>query len=157
LRYFNVVGNSQISAFDVSRFNLLPNLYRAIKNKNIFEIYGKDYETTDGTCIRDYVDVNSITKAHFDAYEKMDELPSCFSAYNLGSGDGISVEQIARAAQRVISPELEYIFLPRRAGDPAKIYADTTKAKKELGWKNEASLEEMLLSGWNAWNRGNLN
>ena len=157
LRYFNVVGNSDILAFDKSKFNLFPNLYRAIQYKNTFEIYGKDHDTADGTCIRDYVDINPLSKTHFDAFKLLDNSDSIFSVYNLGSGEGLSVLQIVNKAKELIAPELEYRFMPKREGDPAKIFADTTNAIRDLGWNNGSSLDAMLLSGWKAWEKGALN
>ena len=154
LRYFNVAGNGLITAYDLSRFNLFPNLYRAIDNKSELCIFGDDYNTFDGTCVRDYVDVVALSKAHVLAVSKLDNIQENFSIYNLGAGEGFSVKQIFDKAKKSISPELRYVIAPRRKGDPGQIRADVHRAKTELNWENSVSCEQMLISGWEAWNRG---
>jgi UDP-glucose 4-epimerase len=152
LRYFNVGGNVPSVGFDISPFNLFPNLYRAINSKTIFRVFGGDYSTPDGSCVRDYVDVSLLAKAHIVALQKLLAGEKLEFAYNLGSGNGSSVYQIVQAAKEVISEELTYATVSARAGDPSQILADISMAKKDLAWSHPVSIHKMVLSGWNAWN-----
>jgi|LakMenEpi03Aug12_release.lakeMendotaPanAssembly.Ray.scaffolds.fasta_scaffold174902_2 UDP-glucose 4-epimerase len=152
LRYFNVAGNAAGVGFDVSPFNLLPNLYRAISSNSTFSVFGGDYKTPDGSCVRDYVDVSLLAKAHVVALQKLlSEAPLEF-AYNLGSGVGASVFEIVNAAKSGINSNLKSESTSARAGDPAQILADVSLAKRDLGWDHRISIEEMVISGWDAWN-----
>ena len=154
LRYFNVAGNGKILACDTSEFNLFPNIYRAIENSTEFQIYGDDYATPDGTCIRDYVDVNELSQAHYLVYESLSNRSTGnYEVYNIGSGVGYSVNQIVEIAKSKIDPNLKISIVPRRDGDPSKIIADTSKANKSFDWQHKSSCEDMLISGWQAWNR----
>lgn len=152
LRYFNVAGNAAGVGFDVSPFNLLPNLYRAISAKGTFTIFGGDYSTPDGSCIRDYVDVSLLAKAHVIALQKLLTGAALEFAYNLGSGVGASVLEIVDAAKSDIEADLKSVIVEARSGDPAQILADVSLAARDLGWDHQVSIQEMVLSGWNAWN-----
>ena len=152
LRYFNVAGNSAGVGFDVSPFNLLPNLYRAISSKSTFTVFGGDYKTPDGSCVRDYVDVSLLAKAHVVALQKLLSGSALEFAYNLGSGVGASVFEIVNAAKTGIDSKLKSELVSARAGDPAQILADVSLAKRDLDWNHCVSIEEMVISGWNAWN-----
>jgi UDP-glucose 4-epimerase len=152
LRYFNVAGNGNIAAHDRSPFNLFPNLYRAIQNNSDFEVFGNDYETFDGTAIRDYVDVNALGEAHYRVYHSLlMESSSVYEVYNLGSGRGLSVGQILEIAKENLSSDLKVVYKPRRKGDPSQISANIMKAQKDLKWEHKVDCKEMLMSGWNAW------
>ena len=152
LRYFNVAGNAEGVGYDISPFNLFPNLYRAISDQLDFAVFGGDFMTEDGSCIRDYVDVSLLAKAHIITLKKLISGESLEFAYNLGSGIGASVYEIVRAARDEISPELQCVTVAARTGDPAQILADTSLAKKDLAWQHTVSIREMVLSGWKAWN-----
>ena len=152
LRYFNVAGNANGVGHDISQFNLLPNLYRAISEKNDFMVFGGDFATEDGSCVRDYVDVSLLAKAHITALLKLMAGSELEFAYNLGSSEGTSVYQIIQIAKEDISEEFTYRTVSARAGDPAQILADTSLAKRDLGWSHPVSIREMVLSGWMAWN-----
>ena len=156
LRYFNVAGNASIPAFDVSPYNLFPNLYRSIQEKKKFKVFGNSFNTPDGTCIRDYVDVVLLAEAHVTALTELRRGKELNFSYNLGSGNGISVNQIMQTARELIDENLEVEFVSARAGDPASILADTTLAKRDLNWEDSASIDHQLLSGWKAWNTNNL-
>ena len=157
LRYFNVAGNGKIAAYDASPYNLFPNLYRAIQNENEFKVFGNDYSTYDGTAIRDYVDVRTLSQAHYDVFKLLSSgIENGFEIYNLGSGVGFSVQQIISRTKELIASNLRVAYLPRRAGDPSKILADVSKAKKVLNWKHNASIDEIIKSGWDAW-QGEIN
>lgn len=152
LRYFNVAGNAPGVGFDVSPFNLLPNLYRAISAKDIFTIFGGDYSTPDGSCIRDYVDVSLLAEAHIVALQKLLVGASLEFAYNLGSGVGASVLEIVNAAKNGIDADLKSAIVEARGGDPAQILADVSIAARDLEWDHRVSIQAMVLSGWSAWN-----
>lgn len=152
LRYFNVAGNSPDVGFDTSPFNLMPNIYRAISTKNKFTVFGGDYKTPDGSCIRDYVDVSVLARAHINTLQKLVAGEELKFAYNLGSGSGASVLEIVSAAKRIIDNDLKAVIVKARRGDPAQILADDSLARQDLGWQHQVSIEDMLLSGWNAWN-----
>jgi UDP-glucose 4-epimerase len=152
LRYFNVAGNAAGVGFDDSPFNLLPNLYRAISSKSTFTVFGGDYGTPDGSCIRDYVDVSLLAKAHIVALQKLLSGESLEFAYNLGSGVGASVLEIVNAAKSGIDANLKWSVADARSGDPAQILANVSLAARDLEWNHRVSIQEMVLSGWNAWN-----
>jgi UDP-glucose 4-epimerase len=152
LRYFNVAGNAEGVGHDDSQFNLMPNLYRSIVNKAEFTVFGGDYKTKDGSCVRDYVDVSILAKAHITALIKLMSGSALEFAYNLGSGEGASVYQIIQAAKQEISQDLGFTTVSAREGDPAQILADTSRAKRDLGWNHPVSIRQMVLSGWKAWN-----
>jgi len=152
LRYFNVAGNAPAVGFDVSPFNLLPNLYRAICSKEVFTIFGGEYNTPDGSCVRDYVDVSLLAKAHIVALQKLLAGERLDFAYNVGSGVGASVFQIVSAAKLGIDKDLKSVTVEARRGDPAQILADVSLAARDLNWRHDVSIEDMVLSGWRAWN-----
>ena len=149
LRYFNVVGALRDEFADNSKDNLVPKVFAAIKTGKNPEIYGSDYPTKDGSCIRDYIHISDLAKAHLLALEKVfstkvDEI------YNVGSGSGYSVtemiNQIAESIGKAITPTRS----PRRPGDTAQLIASIAKIERDLGWKPERSLKEMIDSAWQA-------
>ena len=149
LRYFNVVGSNIAEFGDNSKDNLVPKVFLALKNGKRPQIYGSDYPTPDGTCIRDYIHVQDLALAHLAALKKV-ESGYISQVYNVGSGKGYSVkemmDQIAKSIGRDINPELS----PARAGDSPKLIASIDKIKEQLGWSPKASLEEMIDSAWQA-------
>jgi UDP-glucose 4-epimerase len=149
LRYFNVVGSALPEFGDNSKDNLVPKVFLAIKEGKRPEIYGKDYPTPDGTCIRDYIHVLDLAKSHIAALKKTQE-SFVSSIYNVGSGNGYSVremmDQISKTLGRDINPQES----PARAGDSPKLIASTAKIERELGWKPTATLKEMIDSSWEA-------
>jgi len=149
LRYFNVVGSNIAEFGDNSKDNLVPKVFLALKNGNRPQIYGSDYPTPDGTCIRDYIHVQDLALAHLAALNKV-ESGYISQVYNVGSGKGYSVkemmDQISKSLGRDINPELS----SARAGDSPKLIASIDKIKEQLGWSPKASLEEMIDSGWQA-------
>ena len=151
LRYFNVIGGGKFGAYDKSAFNLLPNVYRSAENGSEIEVFGANYPTVDGTCIRDYVDVESLAVAHVMAISKLIEgttLPRCM---NVGSGIGYSVKQILGIATRVTGNQLNVVVRPGRLGDPAVTKSNCDLIESQLGWVHDKKLEESILNGWNAW------
>jgi UDP-glucose 4-epimerase len=149
LRYFNVVGSNIVEFGDNSKDNLVPKVFLALKNGKRPQIYGSDYPTPDGTCIRDYIHVQDLALAHLAALKKV-ESGYISQVYNVGSGKGYSVkemmDQISKSLGRDINPELS----PARAGDSPKLIASIDKIKEQLGWSPKASLEEMIDSAWQA-------
>lgn len=151
LRYFNVAGNGIGVGYDKSPFNLFPNLYRAMTENTELKIYGNNFDTPDGSCIRDYVDVTLLAKTHVLALNKLINEEKLNFAYNLGSGSGTSVLQIVQAAKKILRKDLNITISPPRTGDPDKILADTHLAQLDLGWKHDVTIDQMLESGWKAW------
>ena len=149
LRYFNVVGSNIAEFGDNSKDNLVPKVFLALKNGKRPEIYGSDYPTPDGTCIRDYIHVQDLALAHLAALKKV-ESGYISQVYNVGSGKGYSVkemmDQISKSIGRDINPEVSQA----RAGDSPKLIASIDKIKEQLGWSPKASLEEMIDSAWQA-------
>jgi len=153
LRYFNVIGNSEINAYDTSRFNLLPNIYRAIQNKTHLRVFGGGYQTLDGTCIRDYVDVTSLANAHCDFIELLEKNKSLRKIINLASGAGTSIMEIIQIVRNNIAKELKFEIIDGRSGDPSSVIADCSYAKQVIDWNPNTNLSEIILDGWKAWNK----
>jgi UDP-glucose 4-epimerase len=152
LRYFNAAGDSDDSSIGESHDpepHLIPLvLFTALGKRGSIKIYGDDYETKDGTCIRDYIHVNDLADAHVRALEYLnDKNPS--TVINLGTGEGYSVKEIIDAAREITGLEIKSEITGRRAGDPAVLVADNAKAKKLLGWKPEYDLKRTLETAWN--------
>jgi UDP-glucose 4-epimerase len=111
-------------------------------------VFGSDYDTPDGSCVRDFIHVVDLAKAHVKALQKVTSLESRNEVFNLGTGDGVTVLDLVRRFIKTTGVQLNYEIGPRRAGDIEKIYANPAKAEKLLGWKTELSLEESLLHAW---------
>ena len=150
LRYFNVVGSGDAAVRDTSPHNLFPLVFEALVEGRVPRIYGTDYATPDGTCVRDYIHVADLALAHVDAARRLQAGDSIEPAYNLGSGDGVSVRQIMDAVAEVTGiafvPELH----ARRPGDPPRIVASGELAARDLGWAMRHTLAEMVASAWEA-------
>ncbi len=156
LRYFNPIGaheSALIGELPVGvPQNLIPFVTQtAIGIRQQLSVYGSDYNTLDGTCIRDYIHVVDLAKAHVVAVERLvnGNTKNPFEVFNIGTGNGYTVLQVIEAFERVSGKKLNYKLVDRRPGDVEKVWADTTFANNELGWKSEKSLDEMLLSAWN--------
>lgn len=150
LRYFNVVGSATDAVYDASPHNLFPLVIEALLEGRTPRINGVDYATEDGTCVRDYVHVADVAASHVAAALALSQGRDLRPAYNLGSGDGLSVRQIMDAMARVtgipFTPELG----ARRPGDPARIVADGSAAAADLDWKMRLSVDDMVASAWSA-------
>jgi UDP-glucose 4-epimerase len=149
LRYFNVVGSAIPEFGDNSKDNLVPKVFLALKNGKRPEIYGTDYPTPDGTCIRDYIHVQDLAKAHVAALKKT-ESGFISDVYNVGSGKGYSVREMMNQLSATIGRDMNPQESPARAGDSPKLIASITKIESELGWKPIATLKEMIDSSWAA-------
>ncbi|WP_394551234.1 UDP-glucose 4-epimerase GalE [Agromyces sp. MMS24-JH15] len=150
LRYFNVVGSGTSEVYDVSPHNLFPLIFDALLDGRTPRINGDDYPTPDGTCVRDYIHVADLAEAHVVAAQRLAAGEPVEPAYNLGSGDGVSVGEIMRAVARVTGIEFAPEIAPRRVGDPARIVATGELAARDLDWRMRHSLDEMVRSAWSA-------
>ncbi len=151
LRYFNVVGSGAPGVYDVSPHNLFPILLDAVSEERRPELFGDDYATPDGSCVRDYIHVADVAAAHVLAARALAADRSLAPAYNLGRGEGVSVREIIAAVEAVVGRAVPYDVGPRRAGDPARIVTSADLARAELGWKASEDLLEMVASAWKAW------
>lgn len=151
LRYFNVVGSGDDNVRDTSPHNLFPLVFRALSENRIPAINGDDYPTPDGTCVRDYVHVSDIARAHVSAAKHMLAGGKLAPVYNLGAGNGTSVREIMSVAADVTGVAFDPEIRARRAGDPARIVASGDLATAELGWANTHDLVSMMSSAWAAW------
>lgn len=153
LRYFNAAGadpSCRIRSFKKKENNLIPIIIHALKNDLPVTIYGTDYPTKDGTCIRDYIHVADIGEAHLLALEKL-FTGNHSPCYNLGNGNGFTVLEVIRAAEEVTGKKVTVIEGGRRAGDPPILLADAALANKELNWKPSfPKIEQMIKDAWNA-------
>ena len=154
LRYFNVAGASQKFGEDHSpETHLIPNVLASLEGGPPLTVYGTDYPTADGTCIRDYIDVRDLAAAHLAALELSATAASGLEACNLGSGTGFSVRQVLHAAEAVTGQRVPHSYGPRRAGDPPVLVASNDRARDVLGWQAEhGALEDMIESAWR-WRR----
>ena len=112
-------------------------------------IFGDDYDTPDGTGVRDYIHVVDLAKGHIAALEKLEKEQQGLYIYNLGTGHGVSVLDMVKGFEKATGKAVPYKIAPRRAGDIAMCYADTTKAKEELGWTAEKDIDDMCKDSWN--------
>lgn len=150
LRYFNVVGSGDAFVSDTSPHNLFPLVFTALERGVQPRIFGMDYATSDGTCVRDYVHVADVARAHVSAARALEAGTPLAPVYNLGSGEGTSVRQIMDAVAAVTGRALQPRAEPRRPGDPARIVADGALAACDLGWANRHTVEEMVRTAWEA-------
>ncbi|HEX5336372.1 MAG TPA: UDP-glucose 4-epimerase GalE [Propionicimonas sp.] len=150
LRYFNVVGSATDEVYDASPHNLFPLVIEALLEGRTPRINGVDYPTADGTCVRDYVHVGDLANSHVAAARALEAGRELRPAYNLGSGEGLSVRQIMDAMARVTGIDFTPVIADRRPGDPARIVADGKAAAADLDWKMSYSVDEMVASAWSA-------
>ena len=127
----------------------------AVGKREFLNIFGDDYDTADGTCVRDYIHVVDLAKGHVKALDKLNEAAQVYT-YNLGSGQGTSVLELVNTFVQVTGVEVPYQMAPRRAGDLASFYANADKALAELHWKTEKTIEDMCRDTWN-WQSKNPN
>ena len=159
LRYFNPIGAHPSALIgELPRGvpqNLVPFITQTAAGiRECLSVFGDDYDTPDGSCLRDYIDVVDLAKAHVVAITRMieDKNKQKYEIFNVGTGNGVSVLELVESFQRVNELKLNYKIAPRRPGDVVAIWADTTLANDELGWKAERSLDDTLRSAW-AWEK----
>ncbi len=154
LRYFNPIGahESGLLGEDPKGIpnNLMPYISKvAAGNLKELSVFGNDYNTPDGTGVRDYIHVVDLAKGHLLALNKLDKEQKGIYIYNLGTGRGYSVLDLVNTFERVNNIKVPYVIAPRRPGDIASCYSDPTKALKELGWSAEKNLDDMCKDSWN--------
>ncbi len=159
LRYFNPIGAHPSALIgELPRGvpqNLVPYITQTAAGlRECLSVFGNDYPTPDGSCIRDYIDVVDLAKAHVAAIDRMVEgkSESRYEIFNIGTGRGVSVLELVHEFERVNNLKLNYKIAPRRAGDITAIWADPTRANEVLGWKAERTLDQTLASAW-AWEK----
>ena len=158
LRYFNPVGAHESGLIGEEPQgipnNLMPYVVRVAAGKlKELSVFGNDYDTPDGTGVRDYIHVVDLAKGHIKALEKLEKEGKGLFIYNLGTGKGYSVLDMVKAFEKSTGKKVAYKIAPRRAGDIATCYSDPTKAKEELGWEATKTLDEMCKDSWNFINR----
>jgi UDP-glucose 4-epimerase len=156
LRYFNPIGAHESSSIGELPIgtpnNLIPYITQtAVGKRDYLPVWGDDYNTPDGTAIRDYIHVVDLAKAHVIAVERMlkGKIKQKVEIFNLGTGNGYSVMEVIKSFEKMSGIKLDYRIMEQRPGDIEKVWADTDFANTELGWKAEKSLDEMTLSAWN--------
>lgn len=156
LRYFNAAGSDTETGIGEDHdpeSHLIPLVMKtALGQRDHIGIFGEDYPTADGTCVRDYIHVNDLAEAHLLALEYLAGGGSS-DVFNLGSGDGYSVKEIIETARRVTGREIKATVEPRRAGDPSVLIASNKKAAEVLGWKPVRGLEQIISDAW-TWHSG---
>jgi UDP-glucose 4-epimerase len=150
LRYFNVVGSGYSDVYDASPHNLLPLVFEALLEGRAPTIFGNDYDTPDGTCVRDYVHVQDLAISHVAAAQRLTVGEPIEPAYNLGSGSGLSVAQIMAAVANVTGIDFTPELALRRTGDPARIVAVGELAARDLDWRMRHDLHQIVDSAWRA-------
>lgn len=150
LRYFNVAGAGDPSLGDTSVANLIPMVFRALSRGESPRVFGADYPTPDGSCIRDYLHVADLADAHVAAAAACERGP-VGAVYNVGRGQGVSVFEVMDVVSEVIGRDVGAVVGPRRAGDPARLVAAADRISNELGWSADNGLHGMVSSAWRAW------
>lgn len=149
LRYFNVIGSAKVEFADNSKDNLVPKVFAAIKLGESPEIYGNDYPTKDGTCIRDYIHVVDLADSHLSALKRV-QSAVVHEVYNVGSGKGYSVKEMIGQISLSMNRELNPKISARRPGDIPRLIASISKIERELGWRPKRTLRQMIDSAWQA-------
>jgi UDP-glucose-4-epimerase GalE len=156
LRYFNASGADPAGRAGESHepeTHLIPLIFEAVRSGKPVTLFGNDYPTPDGTCIRDYIHVTDLARAHIAAVEWLAG-GGASKRYNAGTGTGFSVNEILRAVEKVTGKQVPFTFGPRREGDPPSLVADSTRLQTELGWKpQDSSIERIVETAWAWFNR----
>ena len=150
LRYFNVAGAGWDDLADTEVLNLIPIVFEAINQNNKPKVYGADYNTPDGSCIRDYVHVLDLAQAHIQALDYLEKEKRDYNTFNVGTGTGSTVLEVIHQIQKTTGIDFEYDIVARRAGDPARLIADSSRIETTMGWKAKNSLVEIVESAWKA-------
>jgi UDP-glucose 4-epimerase len=150
LRYFNVAGAGWPDLADTATMNLVPIVFAALDAQKNPIVFGDDYETKDGTCVRDYVHVLDLADAHLTALDYLESDQRNHSTFNVGTGKGASVFEVMSEIRRATKIAFEVDVQPRRPGDPPYLCADVSRIKNELGWAAKHNLAEIIDSAWQA-------
>ena len=151
LRYFNVAGSGSPELADHSPYNLFPMVLKAVSCGAPAMIFGTDYPTPDGTCVRDYVHVSDVADAHLRVAQQLDVGGECADVYNIGRGEGASVREILDTVHAVTGLDFEIVEKPRRAGDPPRTVCSVERIRRDLDWHARFDLTDMVSSAWVAW------
>jgi UDP-glucose 4-epimerase len=151
LRYFNVAGAGSPELGDEFILNLVPIVFDALTKGNQPRVFGNDYATPDGSCVRDYVHVQDLAEAHVAAMDYVEKPDTTFAAINIGTGAGASVFEVLDVMREVTGLEINPIHAERRAGDPPALIADVSKAAQLLNWRSKFDLHDIVTSAWTAW------
>ena len=154
LRYFNVAGAGRPELGDQYIFNLVPIVFDALERGEQPIVFGNDYSTPDGSCIRDYVHVQDLAEAHIAAMNFVEGSDAGFTAINIGTGSGASVYEVLDMIQKVTGHSIDTIIGKRRDGDPAALVADVRLANGLFGWQSSRGLQDIVSSAWDAWQLG---
>ena len=151
LRYFNVAGCGPVELEDPAILNLIPMLFDRLKKGKAPAIFGDDYPTPDGTCVRDYIHVSDLADAHIAALKYLDRDERKYDAFNVGTGEGTSVRQIVDEVKKVTGLPFTEAVMARRAGDPPHLIGSPKRINEELGWHAKYDVEDIVKSAWDAW------
>ncbi|WP_369223095.1 UDP-glucose 4-epimerase GalE [Streptomyces sp. R39] len=153
LRYFNVAGAARPELADVGVYNLVPMVFEKLTENAPPLIFGDDYATPDGTCVRDYIHVVDLAEAHVAAARALQAGPGRELTLNIGRGEGVSVREMIDLINAVTGYDLPPTVAPRRPGDPASVVASADRITTELGWKAGHDVQDMIASAWEGWVR----
>jgi UDP-glucose 4-epimerase len=160
LRYFNAAGahiTGEIGEDHTPETHLIPLVLQHLLGlRESISVFGTDYDTPDGTCIRDYIHVTDLARAHILALGSLLNGDKTNETYNLGNGKGFSVKEVIQTCERVTGKKANVVYTDRRPGDPAQLIASSQKIYEQLGWKAEYSLEQIIESAWK-WHQANPN
>lgn len=151
LRYFNVAGCGPVELEDPAILNLIPMLLERLQKGKAPAIFGSDYPTPDGTCIRDYIHVSDLADAHIAALSYLDCDERKYDAFNVGTGKGTSVRQIVEEIRKVTKLPFKEAILDRRAGDPPQLIGSPKRINEEMGWHAKYNVQDIVESAWKAW------
>ncbi|MBC2906672.1 UDP-glucose 4-epimerase GalE [Streptomyces cupreus] len=153
LRYFNVAGSATPELADVGVYNLIPMVFERLTENEPPRIFGDDYPTPDGTCVRDYIHVVDLAEAHVAAARALRSSPGTAMTLNIGRGEGVSVREMIDRINAITGYDRPPTTTPRRPGDPARVVASSDRAATELGWKAKHDVQDMITSAWEGWVR----
>ena len=153
LRYFNVVGSRVEGIYDTSPYSLFSRVFGALKEGKAPKIFGSDYDTPDGTCVRDFIPVGELADVHVIAAERLMAGKELQPAYNIGTGTGHSVANVMKVISHKTGIDFEAERVARRPGDPAVVVASGQLAQRDLEWNPSTSLEDMVISAWDAYQK----
>ena len=150
LRYFNVAGAGWPELADTQTANLIPIVFEALAKGTAPKVFGDDYPTADGSCVRDYVHVLDLAQSHLEALDYLDNEVREFDTFNVGTGTGSSVFEVLDEIRKVTGEDFTAEVVPARAGDPPFLCADVSRIEAALGWKAKHNLHDIVSSAWNA-------
>ncbi|MCF2540675.1 UDP-glucose 4-epimerase GalE [Streptomyces sp. FB2] len=153
LRYFNVAGAAAPELADTGVFNIVPMVFEKLTQGEAPRIFGDDYPTPDGTCVRDYIHVVDLAEAHVAAARALQSSPGHSLTLDIGRGEGVSVREMIDLINAVTGYDRPPTVTPRRPGDPARVVASADRIATELGWKAKYDVRDMVTSAWEGWVR----